>query len=246
MAFTGTLDKCKACDKTVYVMDLMTLEGMPYHKSCFRCSHCNGTLVVSVSFLCSSPSSCVVPLFCMVTKRMNLSSLSQISNYSSMDGVLYCKPHFEQLFKESGNFSKNFQTAGKTEKPNEMTRAPSKLSSFFSGTQDKCAACKKTVYPLEKMTMEGESYHKTCFRCAHSGCPLTHSSYAALNGILYCKVHFSQLFLEKGNYNHVLQAAANQRRTPVEDKIEPNGNEANPSEEKASDAGPEVGGEDES
>jgi hypothetical protein len=25
-----------------------------------------------------------------------------------MDGVLYCKPHFEQLFKESGNFSKNF------------------------------------------------------------------------------------------------------------------------------------------
>jgi cysteine/glycine-rich protein len=47
-----------------------------------------------------------------------------------MDGVLYCKPHFEQLFKESGNYSKNFQ-AGKTEKPNDhLTRTPSKLSSF--------------------------------------------------------------------------------------------------------------------
>ncbi|XP_010413441.1 PREDICTED: LIM domain-containing protein PLIM2c isoform X2 [Camelina sativa] len=209
MAFTGTLDKCKACDKTVYVMDLMTLEGMPYHKSCFRCSHCNGTLV--------------------------------ISNYSSMDGVLYCKTHFEQLFKESGNFSKNFQTAGKTEKSNETSRAPNRLSSFFSGTQDKCAACKKTVYPLEKMTMEGESYHKTCFRCAHSGCPLTHSSYAALDGILYCKVHFSQLFLEKGNYSHVLQAAANNRRTGAEeDKAEPKEDEANPNpnptEEETSDA----------
>ncbi|WZZ18084.1 LIM domain-containing protein PLIM2c isoform X3 [Brassica rapa] len=201
MAFTGTLDKCKACDKTVYVMDLMTLEGMPYHKSCFRCSHCNGTLV--------------------------------ISNYSSMDGVLYCKPHFEQLFKESGNFSKNFHT-GKTEKSNDVTRAPSKLSSFFSGTQDKCAACKKTVYPLEKITMEGESYHKTCFRCAHGGCPLTHSSYAALNGILYCKVHFNQLFLEKGNYNHVL-AAANHKRSSEEDKTETNEeheSEANPTEEE--------------
>lgn len=33
-----------------------------------------------------------------------------MSNYSSMDGILYCKTHFEQLFKESGNFSKNFQT----------------------------------------------------------------------------------------------------------------------------------------
>ncbi|KAJ0246531.1 LIM domain-containing protein PLIM2c [Hirschfeldia incana] len=212
MAFTGTLDKCKACDKTVYVMDLMTLEGMPYHKSCFRCSHCNGTLA--------------------------------ISNYSSMDGVLYCKPHFEQLFKESGNFSKNFQTAGKTDKSNEMTRAPSKLSSFFSGTQDKCAACKKTVYPLEKITMEGESYHKTCFRCAHGGCPLTHSSYAALNGILYCKVHFNQLFLEKGNYNHVL-AAANNKRTPEEEKGEQNENEATPTEEEeeTSGAAPEAGEE---
>ncbi|KAG4992723.1 hypothetical protein JHK87_026180 [Glycine soja] len=78
MSFTGTTDKCKACDKTVYVVDMLTLEGIPYHKNCFRCSHCKGCLTMST--------------------------------YSSMDGVLYCKPHFEQLFKESGNFSKNFQT----------------------------------------------------------------------------------------------------------------------------------------
>ncbi|XP_021904432.1 LIM domain-containing protein PLIM2b isoform X1 [Carica papaya] len=181
MAFTGTLDKCKACDKTVYVVDMLSLEGMPYHKSCFKCSHCKGTLVMS--------------------------------NYSSMDGVLYCKPHFEQLFKESGNFSKNFQT-GKTEKQQELqNRTPSKLSSLFCGTQDKCATCQKTVYPLEKVTLEGECYHKSCFRCAHGGCALTHSSYAALDGVLYCKHHFAQLFMEKGNYNHVLQAASHKRTT---------------------------------
>nr|XP_011469034.1 PREDICTED: LIM domain-containing protein PLIM2c-like isoform X1 [Fragaria vesca subsp. vesca] len=175
MAFTGTLDKCKACEKTVYVVDMLSLEGLPYHKSCFKCSHCKGFL--------------------------------SMSTYSSMDGVLYCKPHFEQLFKESGNFSKNF-AAKSAEKQNEvLNRAPSKLSSMFSGTQDKCATCSKTVYPLEKVTLEGESYHKSCFRCAHGGCPLTHSSYAALDGILYCKVHFAQLFMEKGNYSHVLQAA---------------------------------------
>ncbi|KAB2002897.1 hypothetical protein ES319_D11G095300v1 [Gossypium barbadense] len=180
MAFTGTLDKCKACDKTVHVVDMMTLEGVPYHKTCFKCSHCKGNLVMNT--------------------------------YSSMDGVLYCKPHFEQLFKESGNFSKNFQTA-KTEKQNDTSRTPNKLSSLFSGTQDKCAACEKTVYPLEKITMEGECFHKTCFRCAHGGCPLTHSSYAALNGILYCKHHFAQLFMVKGNYNHVLQSATHRRNT---------------------------------
>ncbi|KAE8679527.1 LIM domain-containing protein PLIM2c [Hibiscus syriacus] len=117
MAFTGTLDKCKACDKTVYVVDMMTLEGIPYHKTCFKCTHCRGNLVMS--------------------------------NYSSMDGVLYCKTHFEQLFKESGNYSKNFQPS--KEKNSEYTKAPNKHSSFFSGTQDKCAACHKTVYPLEKV-----------------------------------------------------------------------------------------------
>lgn len=55
--------------------------------------------------------------------------------------------------------------------------------------------------------MEGESFHKSCFRCAHGGCALTHSSYAALDGILYCKHHFQQLFMEKGNYQHVIEAA---------------------------------------
>ncbi|XP_043716076.1 LIM domain-containing protein WLIM2b-like [Telopea speciosissima] len=177
-AFSGTLQKCKACDKTVYVVDLLTADGVDYHKSCFKCSHCKGTLVMS--------------------------------NYSSMDGVLYCKPHFEQLFKETGSFTKNFQT-GKSEKPNELTKTPSKLSSLFSGTQDKCATCKKTAYPLEKVTVEGESYHKSCFKCSHGGCSLTPSSYAALDGILYCKHHFAQLFKEKGSYNHLIKVASIKR-----------------------------------
>ncbi|KAK3158573.1 hypothetical protein QOZ80_2AG0138930 [Eleusine coracana subsp. coracana] len=174
MSFTGTQDKCKTCDKTVHFIDLLTADGVIYHKTCFKCSHCKGTL--------------------------------SISNYSSMDGVLYCKTHFEQLFKETGTFSKKFQ-GGASSNKSDQARAPSKLSSAFSGTQDKCAACQKTVYPLEKMTLEGESYHKSCFKCSHGGCILTTSSYAALNGILYCKIHFSQLFKEKGSYNHLIQTA---------------------------------------
>ncbi|KAF3558141.1 hypothetical protein F2Q69_00018106 [Brassica cretica] len=124
------------------------------------------------------------------------------------------------------------------------TRAPSKLSSFFSGTQDKCASCHKTVYPLEKVNMEGECYHKTCFKCAHSGCPLTHSSYASLNGVLYCKVHFNQLFLEKGSYNHVHQAAANHRRTASSGASTPPSDDHKPEDNAAIPEG-EAGGEEE-
>ncbi|OAY57135.1 hypothetical protein MANES_02G073400v8 [Manihot esculenta] len=124
-----------------------------------------------------------------------------MSSYSSMDGVLYCKPHFEQLFKENGNYNNKYSSSG--EKKTAQSKAPTKFSSMFSGTQDKCARCHKTAYPLEKVSVEGESYHKTCFRCSHGGCYLTTSSYAALDGVLYCKPHFAQLFKEKGSYNHI-------------------------------------------
>ncbi|KAL5994457.1 Pollen-specific protein [Asimina triloba] len=153
MAFSGTLEKCKACDKTVYVMDLLSTDGVSYHKSCFKCSHCKGTLVVT----------------------------------------------------------------GKSDKSSDMSRAaPSKVSSMFCGTQDKCAACQKTAYPLEKVSLEGESYHKSCFRCSYGGCALTPSSYAALDGILYCKHHFAQLFKEKGDYNHVIKVATIKRGNSTE------------------------------
>lgn len=40
-----------------------------------------------------------------------------------------------------------------------QSRTPSKLSSMFSGTQDKCAVCSKTVYPLEKVTLQQSHIH---------------------------------------------------------------------------------------
>ncbi|CAL9079952.1 unnamed protein product [Musa textilis] len=189
MSFIGTQDKCKACDKTVHFIDLLTADGVPFHKTCFKCSRCKGTL--------------------------------SMCNYSSLDGILYCKPHFEQLFKETGSFTKKFPTGAKSGERNEPARPPSRVSSMFSGTQDKCATCHKTAYPLEKLTVEGESYHKTCFKCSHGGCKLTASSYAAFEGILYCKHHFAQLFKEKGSYNHLLKVAAMKQSSGAEEVAEP-------------------------
>jgi hypothetical protein len=59
------------------------------------------------------------------------------------------------------------------------------------------------IYHDIQMTLEGESYHKSCFKCSHGGCILTTCSYAALDGVLYCKIHFGQLFMEKGSYTHM-------------------------------------------
>nr|GEZ94873.1 LIM domain-containing protein WLIM2b-like [Tanacetum cinerariifolium]GEZ95288.1 LIM domain-containing protein WLIM2b-like [Tanacetum cinerariifolium] len=194
MAFTGTLDKCKVCEKTVYFLEMITADGVNYHKNCFTCSQCNGKLTMST--------------------------------YSSLEGVLFCKPHFEQKFKERGGLPK----VTPANKPQEG-KAPSRLAALFSGTQEKCAVCKKTVYPLEKVTVEGEFYHKACFRCTQGGCFLTPSNYAALDGNLFCKPHFSQLFKEKGSYAHLKQAATIKKSGAVSAEESSADQEASVSEE---------------
>jgi cysteine and glycine-rich protein len=62
-----------------------------------------------------------------------------------------------------------------------------------------------------QVSVEEKAYHKSCFKCSHGGCAISPSNYAALEGILYCKHHFSQLFKEKGSYNHLIKCASVKR-----------------------------------
>jgi len=36
----------------------------------------------------------------------------QFSNYSSVEGVLYCKPHYDQILKSTGSLEKSFEGIG--------------------------------------------------------------------------------------------------------------------------------------
>ncbi|PSS26142.1 LIM domain-containing protein [Actinidia chinensis var. chinensis] len=175
MAFAGTTQKCMACDKTVYLVDRLAADNRIYHKACFRCHHCKGTL--------------------------------KLGNFNSFEGVLYCRPHFDQLFKRTGSLDKSFDGTPKILKPekpvaNENANA-NKVSNVFAGTRDKCVGCSKTVYPIEKVTVNGAAYHRSCFKCTYGGCTISPSNYIAHEGILYCKHHHIQLFKEKGNYSQL-------------------------------------------
>eukprot|EP00243_Klebsormidium_subtile_P004366 TRINITY_DN18345_c0_g1_i1.p1 TRINITY_DN18345_c0_g1~~TRINITY_DN18345_c0_g1_i1.p1 ORF type:complete len:225 (-),score=33.36 TRINITY_DN18345_c0_g1_i1:373-1047(-) len=79
--------------------------------------------------------------------------------------------------------------------------ASSKGAPAFSGTVVKCQKCSKTVYPMEQLIADNETYHKTCFRCTHCSTMLKLGNYAAIGGAVYCKPHFNQLFKLKGNYS---------------------------------------------
>nr|GMD60726.1 LIM domain-containing protein WLIM1-like [Ipomoea batatas]GMD87653.1 LIM domain-containing protein WLIM1-like [Ipomoea batatas]GMD92642.1 LIM domain-containing protein WLIM1-like [Ipomoea batatas]GME07617.1 LIM domain-containing protein WLIM1-like [Ipomoea batatas] len=174
MAFQATNTKCMACDKTVYLVDRLAADNRVYHKSCFRCYHCKGTL--------------------------------KLSNFNSFEGVLYCRPHFDQLFKRTGSLDKSFEgipRVARPEKGGEEIRFGKVVSSHFVGTTDKCVTCTLTVYPTEKISVNGTAYHKACFKCSYAGCTISPSNYIAYEGRLYCKHHHIQLFKEKGNYSQL-------------------------------------------
>jgi|UniRef100_A0A2N9EZF4 cysteine/glycine-rich protein len=171
-SFAGTTQKCMACDKTVYLVDKLTADNRVYHKACFRCHHCKGTL--------------------------------KLSNYCSFDGVLYCRPHYDQLFKRTGSLDKSFEGTPKILKPERQVDENAKaVSNLFGGTREKCVGCNKTVYPIEKVSVNGTPYHRSCFKCTHGGCTISPSNYIAHEGKLYCKHHHIQLFKEKGNYSQL-------------------------------------------
>lgn len=62
MSFTGTQQKCKVCEKTVYPVEQLSADGAVYHKSCFKCSHCKGTLKVLFFFFMYISGYFAVPL----------------------------------------------------------------------------------------------------------------------------------------------------------------------------------------
>lgn len=79
-----------------------------------QCHYAPIQYLLNIHFYKCSSSIEIIKIILMMSLISNSARLNvswQMSNYSSMDGILYCKPHFEQLFKESGNFSKNFQTS---------------------------------------------------------------------------------------------------------------------------------------
>eukprot|EP00037_Helgoeca_nana_P014199 m.132386 g.132386 ORF g.132386 m.132386 type:complete len:492 (+) comp22444_c0_seq3:90-1565(+) len=64
-----------------------------------------------------------------------------------------------------------------------------------------CHVCDKKVFPMEKVSIDGDTYHKWCLRCSECNKVLSAGSYAKVHGVLFCKPHFQQLFKSKGNYD---------------------------------------------
>ncbi|XP_065941550.1 muscle M-line assembly protein unc-89 isoform X3 [Magallana gigas] len=113
-----------------------------------------------------------------------------ISRRDSTDGPRSPK---KKMFEES------------SDSPERGENAPSSVgtpkSPFVAVQLEKCAACQKTVYAMEKIEMNKNCYHRACFKCSHCNSRLTAKTFSMNEGVIYCTNHFKQLFARKGNYD---------------------------------------------
>jgi len=66
-------------------------------------------------------------------------------------------------------------------------------------TSEKCVLCTKSVYINEKLVINGNIFHKACFRCKDCNRIINGSNCAALNGVYYCKTHYNQMLKSSGS-----------------------------------------------
>jgi uncharacterized CHY-type Zn-finger protein len=61
------------------------------------------------------------------------------------------------------------------------------------GSKEKCHKCGKTVYLMEKVTVEGKAtqiFHNYCFRCSVCNKVVTLANYVSLEDQIFCKTHY--------------------------------------------------------
>ncbi|XP_035828717.1 uncharacterized protein LOC101856472 isoform X4 [Aplysia californica] len=86
----------------------------------------------------------------------------------------------------------------KFEDPEKVGRSKSMRAAIQT---EKCGACEKTVYAMERLEMNKRVYHKACFRCSQCKAVLTPKTFAINNDVIFCTTHYKQLFATKGNYD---------------------------------------------
>jgi len=90
----------------------------------------------------------------------------------------------------------------KKEETPAASTGPKKVVKIGGGsTANKCHVCGKTVYPMDRFSVNDTLFHKRCFKCEKCQMSLGMGNYACLEGHFFCKPHYEQMFKEKGNYD---------------------------------------------
>jgi len=66
---------------------------------------------------------------------------------------------------------------------------------------DKCTACGKSVFAMEKVSACGKSYHNSCLRCGVCKKVLRNGNWEDKGGVVYCTPCYSEKFVDDDTKN---------------------------------------------
>jgi len=202
-------EKCTACSRTVYQTEKAIVE----EKTDKKVYH----------------NTCIRCATC--------NKVLEVGQIASMDGKIWCKPHFKQLFATKGNFDEAFgkekapvkspavsttpnsfvpETKNETKQQDSKPTSEATIARFRKfredGDSDRCVSCSKTVYLAEKMLVEDKNekrlFHKLCFKCSVCSMILDLRNYGSLEGKIYCKNHLKELGKSSSGPSLVITANA--------------------------------------
>ncbi|XP_064794373.1 protein-methionine sulfoxide oxidase mical3b-like isoform X1 [Oncorhynchus masou masou] len=86
------------------------------------------------------------------------------------------------------------------------------------GASDVCFFCSKRVYVMERLSVEGLFFHRSCFQCDHCSSTIRLASYAydRPNGKFYCKPHYDVRLVGPVQRKRAAPPTSDQPSTPYE------------------------------
>ncbi|XP_038833531.1 protein-methionine sulfoxide oxidase mical3a-like [Salvelinus namaycush] len=86
------------------------------------------------------------------------------------------------------------------------------------GASDVCFFCSKSVYVMERLSVEGLFFHRSCFQCDHCSSTIRLASYAydRPNGKFYCKPHYDVRLVGPVQRKRATPPTSDQPPTPYE------------------------------
>jgi len=201
-------DRCTACNRIVYQTEKTIVEEKDqkkvYHKTCIRCAYdrCNKVLSLGQYSSIEGTFYCKPHFKQLFATKGNYEEGFGIEKEKKWDqSSPPVKPtSFVPVDQTSSQYS--------TEKKQTSDETAAKIRKFREdGENEKCTACARAVYATEKFIVEEtgtkKPYHKSCLRCSKEGCgkQLDLGSYTSIDGTIFCKPHYQQLFKSKGNYD---------------------------------------------
>eukprot|EP00056_Hartaetosiga_gracilis_P017444 m.7282 g.7282 ORF g.7282 m.7282 type:complete len:340 (+) comp5702_c0_seq1:41-1060(+) len=149
--------KCPSCGKSAYPAESVNVKGDTYHNACFKCCECNTRLTLSTYEVSDFGEREIFCRKCVPKVAPSQASesveLTRAQNASQMTQDVRIVNEQVRVTEEEKAYA-----VAKQKKTNA-------LAAKFGGALKKCPRCGKTVYAAEEIVMEGDSYHKACFRC---------------------------------------------------------------------------------